>query len=488
MQLRLVRRLLGTTLLVAMILLRTQSVQAAPIELDPSEIEKYVTDYMDRSGYPGVSIAITHGRDVLMTAGYRHDSTGANMTADTLLPVASVSKSFTALAVMQLVESGAVALDEPVQSYLPDFEVDDPRSSKITVRELLNQTSGISDETLREKSLPQPHSLQAAEQRARDATLAEAPGTRHHYTNTNYHLAARLVEVVSEQPFADYLREQVLDPLAMDDSTSIETTPDDLPQGISKGHTYLYGASVAATEPERFVNGSDGLITTADDMAKWLIMQTNEGMAIDGQRLATPESIDLMRSTPNDQPYGLGWDRDQKGRWGHSGVWFTYTAYQMLLPSGYGIAIMSNSGLGLGNESPYLLADGVAAILEGEEPQQIAATRLYIDLALAAVTLLSIGLGVRTVRRAGPWAAKAARRRWWTTALTLAAWFVPLLLLIALPQLLGSWLGGGRDLTHEQLLLYSPALMIWFGVATTIGVVVAAVRLRSLQVIGRRGA
>lgn len=119
-----------------------------------SEIEQYVTDYMDRAGYPGVSIAITQVEDVLLTAGYGHDSTGADMTAHTPMPVASVSKSFTALAVMQLVESGDVALDEPVRSYLPDFQVDDPRSSKITVRELLSQTSGISDETLREKRLP----------------------------------------------------------------------------------------------------------------------------------------------------------------------------------------------------------------------------------------------------------------------------------------------------------------------------------------------
>lgn len=469
-------------------LLPTQSAQAAPVELDRSEIDRYIINYMDRSGYPGVSIAVTQGRDILMTAGYGHDSTGADMTADTPMPVASVSKSFTALAVMQLVESGAVALDESVQSYLADFEVNDPRSSKITVRHLLNQTSGISDETLREKSLPQPHNLQVAEQRARDATLADEPGTRHHYTNTNYHLAARLVEVVSQQPFVDYLREKVLDPLGMDDSTSIDMTPDGLPQDVSKGHTYLYGMSIAATEPERFVNGSDGLITTADDMAKWLVMQTNEGIAADGVRLATPESVNLMRSTPDDQPYGLGWDQDQKGRWGHSGVWFTYTAYQMLLPSGYGIAILSNSGLGLGNESPYLLADGVAEILKGAEPQQIAATRFYIDLALAAVTLLSIGFGVCTIRRAGAWATKNTHRRWWTTVLRLAAGFVPLLLLIMLPRLLGSWIGGGRDLTHEQLLLYSPALVIWFGVATTIGVVIVAVRLRSLQVIGRCGA
>jgi CubicO group peptidase (beta-lactamase class C family) len=342
---QLVRRFLGVTLAVAAVLLPTQSAYAAPAELDLSEIETYVTDYMDRAGYPGVSIAITHGDEVLLTAGYGHDSTGANMTADTPMPVASVSKSFTALAVMQLAEAGDIDLDESVQSYLSDFKVDDPRSSKITVRELLNQTSGISDQTLREKSLPQPHSLEAAERRARDATLAENPGTRHHYTNTNYHLAARLIEVVARQPFADYLHDHVLEPLKMDHSTSIDLTPDDLPTGVAKGHTYLYGMSIAATEPERFVNGSDGLITTADDMAKWLIMQNSKGVAADGAPLVTPQSIDLMRSAPDDRPYGLGWDLDREGRWGHSGVWFTYTAYQMLLPSGYGITDRGDSAL-----------------------------------------------------------------------------------------------------------------------------------------------
>lgn len=118
MRLRPARGLLGKTLwVVAMALLPTQSAQAAPIgELDRAGIEKYVTDYMDWSEYPGVSIAITNGHDVLMTAGCGHDSTGAAMTADTPMPVASVSKSFTALAVMQLVESGAVALGESMQS------------------------------------------------------------------------------------------------------------------------------------------------------------------------------------------------------------------------------------------------------------------------------------------------------------------------------------------------------------------------------------
>lgn len=476
---------MGAILLVATIASPPQSASAAPTALDPATVGKYVTSYMDRDGYPGVSIAITRGAQVLLATGYGNDSTGAEMTANTLMPVASVSKSFTALAVMQLVETGQIALDRPVQSYLPGFEVNDPTSSAITVGELLNHTTGISDQTLREKSMRQPRSLEGAEQRARNATLASAPGTRQHYTNTNYHLAARLVEVVSGQPFADYLRQRVLSPLAMDDSTSITTTPDDLPAGVSKGHTYLYGMSVPATEPERFVSGSDGLITTATDMAKWLVMQNNGGVAANGQRLVTPRTLTRMRSAPDGRTFGLGWDRDEKGRWGHSGVWFTNTAYEMLLPSGYGIAVLANSGLGLGNESPYLLADGLAAMLDGEQPQQIARTRLYIDLVLAIVTVLSIGLGVRAVRHARTWAHSAGRRRWWATALRLFVWFVPTVSLIALPRMLGSWLGGGRDLTHTQLLLYSPALVIWVGAAAITGGVVVVVRLRSLLLVRR---
>lgn len=480
MRIRYAGRLFATLVLVAAVAMPAGMAQAATTDPDTKKIEEYVSDYMGKAGYPGVSIAITKGRKVLLTSGYGHDSTGAAMTAQTPMPVASVSKSFTALAVMQLVETGEVAMDEPVQTYLPDFSIADPRGSEITVRELLDQTSGITDGTLREKSLPQPRSLEGAELRARDATLAVDPGSKFFYTNTNYHLAARLVEVVAGQPFSDYLRTHVLEPLGMRSSSSIDLTPQDLPSGVTKGHTYLYGMSIAATEPKRFVNGSDGLITNADDMAQWLIMQS-----AGGERLVSPESIQAMHPASGQVAYGLGWDQDQKGRWGHSGVWFTYTANQMLLPSGYGIAVMSNSGLGLGNESPYLLADGLAAILEGDQPQQISGTRLYIDLALGAFTLLSIGLGIRTVRRARSWAKKVNGRHWWTITLRLAPRFLPVLVLIGLPRLLGLLIGGGRDLTHEQLLYYSPALVIWSGVASAFGLLVVGFRTRAIIAVRR---
>jgi CubicO group peptidase (beta-lactamase class C family) len=452
--------------------------------VDRAKIDAYVTGYMKKAGYPGVSIAITKGDKVLLTTGYGHDSTGAPMTARTAMPVASVSKSFTALAVMQLVEAGRVDLDAPVRTYLPGFRTADSRESAITVRELLSQTSGITDGTLREKSLPQPRSLAGAEVRARDATLAADPGAEYHYTNTNYHLAARLVEAVAGQPFADYLTAHVLEPLGMRSSSSISRTPDDLPASVEKGHIYLYGKSIAAKEPTRFVSGSDGLITTADDMARWLMMQSSNGRTTVGDPLVTSASIKAMHSTQaRGSSYGLGWSKDQKGRWGHSGVWFTYTSYQMLLPSGHGIAVMSNSGLGPGNESPYPLADGLATIIGGGQPHQIGDTRLRIDLVLGGLTLLSIVLGIRTIRRARSWAQKVSGSPMWKRALRLVPRFVPLILLLELPRMVTGLYH--RDITFDELFYYSPALAIWAAVASVLGLIVVGARVRAMRRLQR---
>src|SRR5690348_13154801 len=111
--------------------------------VDVDAIGRTVTAFAASHAYPGIAVAVTRGDRILHVAGYGHDSTGARVTATTPMPVASLSKSFTALAVMQLVDAGRVRLDEPVRTYVPDFGVDDPRGDRITVRNLLNQTSGI---------------------------------------------------------------------------------------------------------------------------------------------------------------------------------------------------------------------------------------------------------------------------------------------------------------------------------------------------------
>ena len=105
---------------------------SAPTSVDVAAVDRFLGEQIDAASIPGAAIAITHGDQVIHLAGFGHDSTGAPVTADTLFRVASLSKSFTALAVMQLVDEHRLSLDDPVVDHLPEFRIGDPRGADIT--------------------------------------------------------------------------------------------------------------------------------------------------------------------------------------------------------------------------------------------------------------------------------------------------------------------------------------------------------------------
>lgn len=140
--------------LCAMLLCVATPAHATPT-LDRQAVDDLVTEQLAATGAPGVAIAITHGNQVF-TRGYGNAGDDRPITADTQFRIASLSKSFTATAVLQLVTRGQVDLDEPVTTYLPEFSPDDPRGAEITVRQLLNQTSGLTDQSFPAATLPQP--------------------------------------------------------------------------------------------------------------------------------------------------------------------------------------------------------------------------------------------------------------------------------------------------------------------------------------------
>jgi CubicO group peptidase (beta-lactamase class C family) len=446
----------------------TPATAAAEQRPDLAAVDEYVQKFADEAGYPGVEVAITKDNRIVHLRGYGRDT-----TPTTPMPIASVSKAFTALAVMQQVEAGRLGLDTPVVTYLPEFRIAEPRGADITVRHLLNQTSGITDSTLPEKSLPQPDSPAGAVARARQTALAADPGTAYRYTNTNYHLAARLVEVASGEEFGGYLARHVFGPAGMRSTTAITRTPRDLPAGVRDGHVYAYGLSPALSEPDRFVDGSDGVVTTAEDMARWLIVQRTGG------GLVSAESLALMHTAARDN-YAMGWQTDEKGWVRHSGIWFTYTAGALMLPDGYGIVVMADSGVSLGNEGTSELEDGIATILAGGAPSETSSLRLVIDLVLAALTLISVGLGVRAVVHARRWAERTTGRPWWRVGLRLVPRLAPVVVLVALGDLVGA-LFGGRDSTWEQVAYFSPALVIWLGLLCLAQVAVIAARVIALR-------
>src|SRR6266516_2736780 len=157
---------------------------------DLTRIDAYVSEQMQADHIPGVALGLVHNDQIVHLRGFGEASqSGRAVTPQTPFILASVSKSFTALAIMQLVEAGKVKLDAPVQRYLPWFRVADPvASARITIRHLLNHTSGLPTTPGGEFVTSADTSDRALEQRVRALSSAEltAPvGTIWQYCNAN---------------------------------------------------------------------------------------------------------------------------------------------------------------------------------------------------------------------------------------------------------------------------------------------------------------
>ena len=249
---------------------------------------------------------------------------------------------------MQLVDAGRLSLDHTVASYLPEFHPADARAADITVSEVLNQTSGLADRAFNGLDDPQPHSLTEAVSRLNTATLVADPGTQWNYHNPNYEVTARLVEVASGESFADYLHGQVFLPAGM--SASSTTYTDNAPvAGLVDGHVMAYGHAFAVGLPDKFGAGAGDVVSTASDMAKWLIVNTNRGRSAGGNRLVSESALDQMHTASTSVGYGYGWsERRSPGsprRVGHTGNLLTFSSFQTILPdTGYGVVLLFNSG------------------------------------------------------------------------------------------------------------------------------------------------
>jgi CubicO group peptidase (beta-lactamase class C family) len=430
------------------------------------QVDRYLTTQLGQSAIPGTAVALTRGNQVLMVRGYGHNSDGTAVTANSPFRVASLSKSFTALAVMQLVDAGRVNLDDPVRQHVPEFQMADPRADRITIRQLLDQTSGISDAVVPDLSRRQPTSPEDATTSLRSAHLASDPGTKWSYANPNYQVAARLVEVVTGQEFGQYLRQHIFDPAHMTSTTSTTTDRQHVP-GLADGHVTAYGHAVAAPGFGSYVVGDGGIVSTATDMAQWLIVNTHNGQAADGTPVVSSRGLRLLHTPSAPRVgYALGWStrgpRSAPTRLEHSGSLFTFTSEQAMWPgTGYGVVLLFNSG------SPMVLdqtaiAHGVFDIIEGTTPRASTSPTTTPDLVLSALSLLALVLGSVGVVRARSW---ARRRRGGRVSTTLRV--VPAVLVLAVgaafPLVAEALIG--RDATWRAVAYEWPALLVFVGAA-----------------------
>lgn len=178
---------------------------------------------------PGVAVGVIRDQELIYADGFgiRNLDTGAPMTKNAVMSVASISKAFTAIAIMQLVEAGKVDVDEPYVTYVPYFEMEDERYKAITIRHLLGHHSGMPELTpdLFFSEWDDPWSDdEAAERYVRSfktgVTLNQDPGgDQFIYSDFGYDILADLIHKVSGELFEDYVKHHIFEPLGMNSST-----------------------------------------------------------------------------------------------------------------------------------------------------------------------------------------------------------------------------------------------------------------------------
>ena len=456
------KKLLFPSLLVGTVLALTLRPLGKPASAKPAsssasydEIDAYIEQQMRRLNIPGVSLAIVEGDQIVHLRGFGQARPGGETPSpQTPFVLGSTTKSFTALAVMQLVEAGKIELDAPIQRYLPWFRVADPQASaQMTVRHLLNQTSSLPGVPGMIALADLDDSPGAAERQARALStlrLTRPVGTAFEYSNLNYNLLGLIVKAASGESYADYVQDHIFDPLEMSHSYSSQALAKQ--NGLAVGHRYWF------TFPSAMPNlaipqGSlptGGLISSAEDMAHYLIAHLNGGRYGDAQILSTEGIAELHRGEAEALEmgismgqYGMGWyitDSDQTKTVWHSGNLPDFSSYMALLPvQQKGVVILANADhYGF----PPILSEvgaGAAALLADQQPARLELGFMpWAMRALLLIPLLQIvGVGA-TLWRLRRWRQDPQRRpsrgRMW--GLHILFPLVPNLLLAAIPVLL----------------------------------------------------
>jgi CubicO group peptidase (beta-lactamase class C family) len=292
---------------------------AAPSQqaVDQAALDAYIETQMRELKIPGLALAIVRGGQIEYMRGYGvADDAGRPVTPQTPFLVASLSKSFTALAVMQLVEAGKIDLEAPVQAYLPWFQTADKEASaRITVRHLLHHTSGFSGLEGAIRNLdrnPAEDALETSVRALSNTRLIAAPGEQYDYANTNYDILGLLIQTVTGKPYETYIEDDIFAPLQMRNSyTSLEKAR---AGSGSTGYISFFGMT---TNYDRFmpysrtVVPSAGLFSSAEDMAHYLLVHGNEGRHPQGAALISPDGLTELHSPGvpiNDTvQYAMGW-------------------------------------------------------------------------------------------------------------------------------------------------------------------------------------
>lgn len=322
-----------------------------------TNLEKYMQAQVDVNNFSG-TVLVTKNDSVLLKKSYGLADYEWNITntTDTKYSLASVSKQFTAVAILQLVDSRQLSLDDKLSKFFPTF----PKCDNITIHMLLSHMSGLQmdfDELyLNNVSITQDFALKYIEQKE----LLFTPGTRTVYSNIGYYLLARIIEKLSNRSYSEYLKTNIFEKAKMN-NTGVITNNDLI---AKRAKNYILVDNKYINNP--YINweyniGHDGIYSTVDDLAIW-------DKALYGTTILRTEMKKLMFTSYNDQNFGYGVIINPFYNQGHQliahdgGFFGAMTSFNRFTDDKLFVTVLSN------NQSPsYIIAYGLSAIAFGKD-------------------------------------------------------------------------------------------------------------------------
>lgn len=314
-------------------------------------MDDFIQRQMSALRTPGMSIALFDREHCWRVATYGCTDLGTNapVRADTLFEIGSITKTFTAVAVLQAAEAGLLNLHTPVTAYLPWFQV--PAANQpITIQHLLNHSTGLGD------LIDQSPDIHSAVWMLRESELAWPPGERFLYSDAGYQVLALVLEAVTGKPIAQVIQQQIFDPLGMKESSPMQVHA--IRPRMAKGYRSLYDdrpphhSHPLVEAPWCEVSsGECGIASTAGDMARFSQMLLNRGQGPTG-RLLAEASFEQMIQNPLEvdwahYEYGYGLEiHTFEGirHLGHGGGMPGYRARLFVdLENGLGVVMLSSN-------------------------------------------------------------------------------------------------------------------------------------------------
>lgn len=308
-------------------------VSAKPLDADQiKRIDADVAGILDRTKAPSAIVAIVRNDHVVFRKAYGFRDSQRRLAADvgTSYEIGSITKQFTAAAILQLREGNKLALDDKLSKYLPDA----PHADEVTLRQLLSHTSGLPeylDGPDIEHEATQPATFAQLMARVAGKPLTFTPGSKMAYNNTGYIILGRVIEVVSHQSYRDYVRTHLLDRADMKHTFTVADEPrlDNMAIGYRIQQNAL---QPAPTIHDSFGWSAGNLVSTVDDLANWSNALAH-GKIISEKSYREMTTPMPLPEGPSDYGLGLFVDsvRDQP-RIGHTGGSFGFTTADEFFP------------------------------------------------------------------------------------------------------------------------------------------------------------